>query len=609
MARRAPGLSLALLFVALTAWSWRRWTDPHIDFGNELYVAWRLAEGEVLYRDLAQRNGPLSPYWNALLFRVFGVSLRSLALANLAILAVLCAMIHRVLRLGAGRLAAWVGVAVLLCVFGFSQYAAIGNFNYVTPYHHAQTHGLALCIAMLLAWERLAYTGRAGWAFAAGLAFGGVFLTKAELFVPAAMLAAAGVWARRLRLGSHAAPSWREAQGFACGALVLPSAFAAAFLASMPSEVALHGLLGNFSHLGAGLVADPFYRQGAGLDAPLANTLALLRASLGLALFAGACALAEWLGRANKALAAVSLVAGFALLALGTLQPNPLDWSALTRALPAVAALGSLGLAIGAWRARDDVVRARQRVVLGLWSLLALGLLGKMLLAARIPHYGFVLAMPATLLLVSGAVAGLPAWLRARGADGRIARALALAAVAGFTLSWWQQADRLYTRLDFELGRGADAIRAADPQRHPRTRVLAETLAWLEQHTPADSSILVMPEGVMLNYWLRRENPTRFNLFLPTEIETFGEAAMLADLAQHPPDYVVLAHRLPDEFGVGAFGVDPRNGRALQAFVNAHYRRVAAFGPEPFHDQGFGTRILAREAASGVQGAAPDTSR
>lgn len=608
-ARYAPGLSLALLFVALTIWSWRRWTDPHIDFGNELYVAWRLAEGDVLYRDLAQRNGPLSPYWNALLFHSFGVSLRTLVVANLAVLATLCAMIHRVLRLGAGHLAAWAGVAVLLGVFGFAHYAAIGNFNYVTPYHHAQVHGLVLCVALLLAWERLASSGRARWAFAAGVAFGGVFLTKAELFVPAALLAAAGALARLARVGSHVAPSWREALGFGAGALALPAAFAAAFLTSMPADVALHGLLGNFSHLGTGVLADPFYRRGAGLDAPVANTLALLRASLGLALFAGACALADRLGRASGAQTVLASVAGGGLLALLLLRPGLVDWSALCRALPAVAAAGSLGLAIAAWRARDDVPRARQRALLGLWSLASLGLLAKMLLAARVPHYGFTLAMPATLLAVVGAVAGLPAWLRARGQDGRIAQALALAAVAGFGFAWWQQADRLYAHMHFELGPGSDAIRVADPKLHPRSRVLAETLAWLEQHTPPDSSLLVMPEGVMLNYWLRRENPTRFNLFLPTEIEAFGEPAMLADLAQHPPDYLVLAHRLPDEFGVGAFGADPRNGQALLAFVNGHYRRVAGFGPEPFRDQGFGTRILAREPKQGGQGAASDTSR
>src|SRR5262245_20687589 len=97
--RAAAPAALALLGALLAAWSWRKWTDVHIDFGNELYVAWRLAEGDVLYRDLAQRNGPLSFYWNAALFRVFGVSLTTLIVANLALLALLCAGIHRLLRL------------------------------------------------------------------------------------------------------------------------------------------------------------------------------------------------------------------------------------------------------------------------------------------------------------------------------------------------------------------------------------------------------------------------------------------------------------------------------------------------------------------------------
>ena len=46
---------LGLLFAGLFVWSFRKWADVHIDFGNELYVAWRLAEGDALYRDIAHR--------------------------------------------------------------------------------------------------------------------------------------------------------------------------------------------------------------------------------------------------------------------------------------------------------------------------------------------------------------------------------------------------------------------------------------------------------------------------------------------------------------------------------------------------------------------------
>ena len=61
--------------------------------------------------------------------------------------------------------------------------------------------------------------------------------------------------------------------------------------------------------------------------------------------------------------------------------------------------------------------------------------------------------------------------------------------------------------------------------------------------------------------------------------------------------YVVgwmLAHRESAEFGVGAFGRDPRNGRALRAWVDRHYVPVWSVGPEPFGAAGFGAVVMRR---------------
>ena len=66
---------LYALLGTLLAFTWRRWPDVLVDFGRELYVPWRLAEGAILYRDVAYFNGPFSPYFNAVLFRVFGTSM------------------------------------------------------------------------------------------------------------------------------------------------------------------------------------------------------------------------------------------------------------------------------------------------------------------------------------------------------------------------------------------------------------------------------------------------------------------------------------------------------------------------------------------------------
>ena len=69
----------AVVLVGMTAgWlaiSWRKWPDVIVDFGRELYIPWRLSEGAVLYRDVDDVYGPLSQYFNAGLFRLFGPGL------------------------------------------------------------------------------------------------------------------------------------------------------------------------------------------------------------------------------------------------------------------------------------------------------------------------------------------------------------------------------------------------------------------------------------------------------------------------------------------------------------------------------------------------------
>jgi hypothetical protein len=45
---------------AMVWWTWGAWPDPLVDFGRELYVPWRLAQGGRLFTDIAWFSGPLS---------------------------------------------------------------------------------------------------------------------------------------------------------------------------------------------------------------------------------------------------------------------------------------------------------------------------------------------------------------------------------------------------------------------------------------------------------------------------------------------------------------------------------------------------------------------
>ena len=146
---------------------------------------------------------------------------------------------------------------------------------------------------------------------------------------------------------------------------------------------------------------------------------------------------------------------------------------------------------------------------------------------------------------------------------------------------------------------GADRILVTRPERSPRGEALHRALRGLDELLPADGTLLVLPEGVGLNYWLRRPNSTRYGLFLPVEIDAFGgDEAMLRNIRAHPPDFIALLHRDHAEFGVGPFGVDPRNGRGIMSWVSGSYRRVGRIGAEPFRKRGFGVVILERAERS-----------
>ncbi|MDR1789840.1 MAG: hypothetical protein LBR12_05820, partial [Opitutaceae bacterium] len=190
---RPAGLLVLLASAGYCLWlSWFKWLNPQIDFPQELYFSWRLMEGDVFGRDIFWHNGALSEYWNALLFKIFGVSINTLVWANLATYVVIVCLAFRLLRLGFGWFPALVSSAFGIFIFGFGDYNGWGNYNYAAPYSHAATHGILLLLALLTVAARRHEGGkRDGWG--EGSIYGLMALVKIE-FVLAGGVVMALVW-------------------------------------------------------------------------------------------------------------------------------------------------------------------------------------------------------------------------------------------------------------------------------------------------------------------------------------------------------------------------------------------------------------------------------
>ena len=157
----------------------------------------------------------------------------------------ICSLVFTILRRACGEIAASGACLVLLAVFAFSQYVPIANYNYVTPYQHYQTHGIALSLTMIAAFGRALKQGGTLPPVLAGLCLGLVFLTKTELFVPALAAGLAGLAAllaceqrgHRVRVGA----------AFTAAMLAPPLVFFAFLAVQMPAQLALRGVLGNWA--------------------------------------------------------------------------------------------------------------------------------------------------------------------------------------------------------------------------------------------------------------------------------------------------------------------------------------------------------------------------
>jgi hypothetical protein len=573
------GVVLGVVLLMLAAWTWRRSGDVLVDFGHELYIPWQLAEGRVLYRDIVYFMGPLSQYMNALLFRVFGVSFTTLLLANLAILAAATAAIYTLFTRALGRAAGVLGGAVFLCVFGFAHYVRLGNYNYVTPYLHEQSHGVALGLLLLVLLARAVRKPTGPAIAAAGATLGFTFLTKAEAFVPAlAVAAAAGAIMLAVRRPAPAI-ALRTAGVFTAAAL-LPAVAALLFLrAQMPWGTALRGLVGNWVYIFDRdlILADPYYAKNLGVQGLGEQLKEIAGALAWLAAFAlGAIGLERVLhGRGRGAAVAAGVLAAVGL----TLGTGYMSWVQIPRPLPIVCAAAAATAVWLCWRQREDP-GFEARLIIALWSVFSLASLGKMILKTRIEHYGFALAMPGVLLLVALMVFVIPEWLRRHRGGGDVWRAVSAAAVLVGTAWLLTLSGYHYRARTIPVGSGGDLVYTFDPRFHSSGVQFAAALEALGKEAPGDGTLVVLPDGVLLNYLLRRPNPTPYYLITPWEMRAFGgEDVVLSRIAREASTHVALVRIDMSEYGPRYFG-DPGYGDRIRAWVEQSYDVAASVGPD-----------------------------
>jgi hypothetical protein len=569
---------LALLAVWFLHESWRKWPDPIIDSGPQWYAIWRVSLGAAPYHDFTWYYGPLSVLFNGLLFKCFGPGMMVLAAANLVVYAAIVSLAWLAFRMAWGKLAAFAALAVFISVFSFSMLNAVGNYNYALPYANETTHGMLLMLVtafVMVRWSgkpsragafsnavgtRCCASGSCALALLPGLCGGVAAVLKPEFMLAGGVL---GMAALLLRYRQRQPVSLAE-YGMILAGVALPTLGIAAWFVREESwksaliDSCQAWWLVLVNHTGTNVMNESGYM---GYGNGWRNVGWELEFTLCAVLIIGAIWTAGWVANRPWSLPlrlATALSAG--VLACSVSMGGGFE---IGPCLPGLIAIVFIIVVARLVRELRQTGRAQARNVMALALVLLAGtMLARMALRARINHFGFIQAAFAGMVAAAVIVSEVPRWT----GNGRWGRRVALVGIMAMLAvgcgAIVAESARNHAAQTQPVGSGADRFYAFNPNLDETGSVVNWCVERLRS-IPPGATLLVLPEGVMINYLTRHERP------MPEFVS--DEQEYIKQLGRSRPDYVIYIWGDQRDGGIPRFGDPGQPGEKIVNWLRENY--------------------------------------
>jgi len=519
----AEPLSIALLYIYLLSKSWLRWMDPMVDFPRDLYLAWRVSEGDLLYQRVANWYGPLAQLAQAAAFRVFGVGIDTIVWTNVVLTAAVIFLLRDIFRTMGNRLSGWLAAVVFLGVFAFGHYTLLANYNFLAPYVAQSTYSFAGLVILLWSLVHHLKSNRSWWLSGAGLGLAVAYLDKPEALLAA--LGSVGVYfsVRFIHAARRQTPKtdWRSAMQWLVPATGwLAGGFFSLWLpvfiyfgirgglryAILATDFVPYTVLGSrFRHA---LITEHSQLGFLGFDQPWSNFIKQAETGALLVLACGllVCATRVWACTAKfsvkwwVSLGMTVTVAGLSGWLADTVGEQWRDiGSAFVFPLILAAAATTVWSLRAAWTGRSDWSRPLGLAVVGVAAAL---MLARMVLNGRFYQFGFFMMPLAVVwwvhLIVVEAARPAPGAVRVNRLLPVVFSALVL--VGSGTLLHLSLQN--YAVKNSLIGEGRDHFYTYEADVLYNGQMFKDAIAAFKTVNPHAQSLVVIPEGIGLNYFL-----------------------------------------------------------------------------------------------------------
>lgn len=537
--------------------SWLKWPDFLIDYGRELYVPWQINQGKVLYADINHLYGPLSHYFNAFLFQVFGTGLSTLAFFNIMVTVFITYFIYSFIKSSFGNWVATIAGIYFLVIFAFSQYTGYANYNFVCPYSHEVTYGILLFFLALLLFNKYIVNLKLIYSALIGLFLGLIFLTKIEIFLAGFASMLFGLF-MVFWLLKPSQPQ-KHILSLLFFFLIPIVVFFIYFSLHMPWIDALHSITASYENIFVNAMThNIYYLHVSGLDYPYYNLSLMLRyafAYIIFFIFTGFTAYYFSRSVKKKPVYGAMIITMAIMIMIFSVGFFSINWMDIARPYPIFILLFIAYLINNLIIKRKDKTYVSQHLPFVVFVIFAFLLLLKMILNVHFYHYGFALAMPAAIVMITLFFYFIPNYIARRG--NKIVAMSFTGLFVLFTLFFYFNATKYFYDLkNYPISHGRDRFFTFDATLLSYGPVMNKTLEYIDRSLSKNDTFIVMPEGVMLNYLSRRSNPCRYFEFTPNFVEAVGEENMIHEISQHRPSLIILSKKNTSEHGAKCFGVD-----------------------------------------------------
>ena len=613
------------------AFSWQRWGNPLVDCGREMNQPLRLANGEMLYSDVRHIYGPLSPYLNSLLYRVFGVSLNVLYGSGMVSAVIILALCYWLARQLMNR---WAATAATLSVMWLCAFKQAGN--YFLPYSYSALYGCALGLITvgllaqaISAWQPAAAGDGIGEGRSQAappetvplLAEGSPKSSRQKaLFLLAGVFAAFTLLAKT-EMGIAAVavgligtaitgfPNWRRCGSFLLCFLLPAVTIPLGAYGYILAKVGWHTFTYESYLLLQNVPPELVYfnKRMSGFDRPAESVVSILGALLRIFLLVVAVSAISQLitgrksgqgsfsrvavnesGRAKVAFLWLLLLSSVGMMGILSFA-GFMEWdNGPYLAMPILLIVLLIPetnkfLKQVSQRGFAD----RQTLLLILLGTYALASLARVLLRVRSGGAYSSYLLPISVILFTYILAyQFSNLLKAERAHNLARNIIVGLIMADAIITSGLLAYRYRLHNDYPIVSARGTILA----RQDLGMAFEQAIAFINRETVPGEPVAVLPEGTSLLFFTNRSNPLREEITTPGYLDSAAEQRAIRQLTESNTRFILIANRATSEFGATFFGRD--YCQQLMEWIRANYEEGEVFSPSGNQNLQIGDKIF-----------------